>query len=201
MRIVISRLNPPKEPQKHPHIVPDDDMVHHTNRRQDDTDDDMGDSRNEDPRSPSRPASSSQARPMCSSGQEDIGNQPWLVQYGHRDFPYAEYPYGFGQPRPTVSRPPRPAPAPYEDFNRSRSTEREEQRQQFASVDEQEWRQTVIQSRPSRAESLKEENTRLCNTINELQRERLELQYQAQRAILERKHIEDHLDSGPHPPP
>src|ERR1700683_2099184 len=127
----------------------------------------MGDSRNEDPRSPSRPASSSQARPTRSSGQEDIGNQPRLVQYGHRDFPYAEYPYGFGKPRPAVSRPPRPALAPYEDFDCSRSTEREGQRRRFASVDE--LRQTVVQSRPSRTESLKEENTQLQNTINKLQ--------------------------------
>src|SRR6202453_1182743 len=58
----------------------------------------------------------------------------------------------------------------------------------------------VIQSRPPRAESLEEENTQLRNTVNELQRERLELQYQAQRAILERQHIEDVLDSR-HPPP
>src|ERR1700683_3202190 len=80
-------------------------------------DEDMGESRDEDPRSPPRPASSSQARPARSSGQEDIGNQPQLVQYGHRDFLYVEYPYGFGQPRPAVSRPPQPAPAPYEDFD------------------------------------------------------------------------------------
>src|SRR6202050_3540889 len=152
MRIVISRLNPPKEPQKHPHIVPDDDMVHHASRRQDDTDEDMGDSCDEDPRSPPRPASSSQARPARSSGQGDIGNQPQLVQYGHRDFPSAEYLYGFGHPCPMVSRPPQPAPAPYEDFDRSRSTEREGQRQQFASVDE--LRQTVVQAPPPRAAAL-----------------------------------------------
>src|ERR1700677_3837381 len=112
-------------------------------------DEDMGDSRDEDPRSPPRPASSSQARPARSSGQGDIGNQPQLVQYGHRDFPYTEYLYGFGQPRPTVSRLPRPAPTPDEDFDRLRSTEREGQRRRFASVDEHELRQTVVQSRPS----------------------------------------------------
>src|ERR1700683_2791843 len=132
-------------------------------------DEDMGESRDEDPRSPPRPASSSQARPARSSGQEDIGNQPQLVQYGHRDFLYVEYPYGFGQPRPAVSRPPRPAPAPYKDFDRLRSTEREGQRRRFASVDEEELSKTVFKSRPSRAESLEEENTRLRNTINELQ--------------------------------
>src|ERR1700677_3012150 len=59
----------------------------------------------------------------------------------------------------------------------------------------------VIQSRPPRAESLEEENTQLRNTVNELQRERLKLQYQAQRTILERQHIEDVLDSARPPPP
>jgi hypothetical protein len=44
-------------------------------------------------------------------------------------------------------------------------------------------------------ESLEDENRHLRAMITELQRERLELQYQANRAILERQHIKDALDS------
>ena len=140
---------------------------------------------------------------------DDRRDEPELVWYGHPQFPYADHPpYAFGSPQPHV----RGAPVPYmepvprgEPVDRMRSTEGEGQRRWPSSVNR--LRETAARTRPSMnppQESLEDENRRLRAMITELQRERLELQYQADRAILECQHIEDVLDSlsrRPYQPP
>src|ERR1700677_4257065 len=78
-----NHYNPPQPtqiPQVPPYRIPNNDMVHHASRQLDNTNEDMGNSGDEDPCSPPHPTSSSQVRPARSSGQGDIGNQPQLVQ-------------------------------------------------------------------------------------------------------------------------